>query len=367
MPMFASAPLPDVETIRQRLQVIFPEGLADRNYVTREVAAQIVFTMLYVDAIVDQGHMLGPVHVYRMGDTQAALQSDAQRATYREGISRRNARRRGTPWMRDNSREAIRDESLRSGLVLNGAVIEDRSLPTTSSRPRYALERGFAALFTLADGAFPEAAATWRTRHLAPAELARIQILHARPAADTVLVRVPSGETRSIASGPSSQIMRAVVQEFAPRFLEEPRILWMSDSRDHVVLQDDALMRAIGLPIAGQRLLPDLVLADTRPPIKLIFVEIVATDGPFTNERRDSVLRMTDDAGFECSSVHFVSAFSHRDASPLKRRFAALAENSFAWCMSEPELLIWIARGQHMPLNRTAWRATPDPSQQESP
>lgn len=42
-----------VTDIHERLHAIFPEGTANRNYVTREIAAKTVFVMLYIGAIED--------------------------------------------------------------------------------------------------------------------------------------------------------------------------------------------------------------------------------------------------------------------------------------------------------------------------
>ena len=47
------------------------------------------------------------------------------------------------------TREPIRDETLREGLVATGAVTERTDLATTSSKPRYASKANFAALFDL--------------------------------------------------------------------------------------------------------------------------------------------------------------------------------------------------------------------------
>jgi hypothetical protein len=142
------------------------------------------------------------------------------------------------------------------------------------------------------------------------------------------------------------------------RFLVSPRVLWMSESRNKVILQDNELMRSIGLPLDRSKLLPDMVLADVGAKIRLFFVEIVATDGPFTRERRDQILRLTDAAGFSRSAIHFVSAFEDRDSQPLKKRFSALADNTYVWCMAEPELLIWLTAGEPMTLSRTNWKAS---------
>ena len=43
MPLQTLLPVAEVQ---ERLQAIFPEGTANRNYVTREIAAKTVFVML---------------------------------------------------------------------------------------------------------------------------------------------------------------------------------------------------------------------------------------------------------------------------------------------------------------------------------
>ena len=43
--------LTPVSDIHERLQVVFPSGTANRNYVTREIAAKTVFVMMYIGAI----------------------------------------------------------------------------------------------------------------------------------------------------------------------------------------------------------------------------------------------------------------------------------------------------------------------------
>ena len=48
MPLPPLLAVPDIHT---RLQAIFPDGTANRNYVTREIAAKTVFVMLYIGAV----------------------------------------------------------------------------------------------------------------------------------------------------------------------------------------------------------------------------------------------------------------------------------------------------------------------------
>ncbi len=50
----------------------------------------------------------------------------------------------GKTWYLENSREQIRDETIRQGFITNNAAFERPGVPTTSSKPRYALRADFA-------------------------------------------------------------------------------------------------------------------------------------------------------------------------------------------------------------------------------
>ena len=71
--------LTPVSDIHERLRVIFPSGTANRNYVTREIAAKTVFVMMYIGAIEGSDHWIRPDQVTRMTDAQAAAASDKEK------------------------------------------------------------------------------------------------------------------------------------------------------------------------------------------------------------------------------------------------------------------------------------------------
>jgi hypothetical protein len=135
------------ELIAARLPLIFPDGTPNRTYCMRELAASTVFVGLYIGAIEGAGRYLGPIHVYRMTDTQASKSGNADREAYTSEVQKKGSPTPGRRWYADNTREPIRDETLRDGLVAVGAVVRREDLPTTSSAPRYALKEKFAALF----------------------------------------------------------------------------------------------------------------------------------------------------------------------------------------------------------------------------
>ena len=130
------------------------------------------------------------------------------------------------------------------------------------------------------------------------------------------------------------------------RVLEQPGVIWLSESRNQVVARDDRLAQAIGLAIDPGRNLPDLILVDLGPaePL-LIFVEVVATDGPVNEARQAALMAIATEAGFGEQQVAFVTAYTDRDAGTFKGSVSELAWRSFAWFMSEPEHIMVLHRG----------------------
>src|SRR5437016_2801238 len=161
------------DQIAERLPLIFPEGTPNRTYCVRDLAASTIFTALYIGAVEGSGRYLGPIHVYRMTGEQAAKSDTTDRNNYANGVQRKDFQVAGTRWYADNTREPIRDETLRDGLVAVGAILRREDLPTTSSSPRYALQRDFAALFdpTLEGERLESAIADFQVKHLSKSAL----------------------------------------------------------------------------------------------------------------------------------------------------------------------------------------------------
>lgn len=340
------------ELVLERLPLIFTEGTPNRQYCVRDLAASTVFTALYIGAVEGQDVYFGPVHVYRMTDMQAGEAELHQRLAYREAVRKKNVSIPGERWYADNTREPIRDETLRDGLVAIGAVTSRADLPTTSGAPRYALKRDFAALFdpALTGDALTVAIAAFQNAHLSKGALTRMAIMKAgaaaASAAEGVRVSFPNGETRFLAPGPSSTITKAVLECFALKFLEKPAVLWLSESGNKVVVRDEAIALSIGIKIEVDKNLPDLILCDLAPahPL-LVFVEIVATDGAMTPMRQQAIHALTDAAGFERKHIAFLTAYSDRQSTGFKKTVSQLAWNTYAWFSSEPENLLLMRAG----------------------
>jgi hypothetical protein len=262
-------------------------------------------------------------------------------------------------WYETDTREPIRDETLRSGLVALGAVVERPGLATTSDKPRYALASDFADLLMhLSAGAGePQALiAHWQSRHLTQAALSRVTLLRRgaihSASSDRIHVAFPNGETRLMRPGPSTTITKAVVEEFAPRFLREPGVVFLSESGDKVVARDEALANSIGLRLDYSRNLPDVILADVHADAhKVVFIEVVASDGAVSEQRKQALLLVASDAGFDASNIYFVSAFADRSAAPFRKLVSEIAWGTFAWFAGEPDKLLVFREGRSTELS----------------
>jgi len=157
-----------------------------------------------------------------------------------------------------------------------------------------------------------------------------------------------------MAPGPSSVISKAVIEEFAHRFLRTPAVLWVSESSAKIVARDDEMASRLKLKIAADRNLPDIVLVDLGDNrsggVLLVFVEVVASDGLVTPARQEALLKIATDAGFQSQRVAFVTAYVDRSHAAFKKTISELAWRSIAWFAAEPEHIMALHDGSQSPL-----------------
>lgn len=344
---------PSLALIRARLPVVFPPGLDYRSEATAERAARSVFVFLYVFAVEGvSGNRLRPAMVTSMSDTQAELLTPSQRITWWNAARRprRQSEAVAGRWYAENTREPIRDETFRAWKE-HGALLEDQ-LPTASAAPRYQLARDFADLFDPAlDGQLlAGVVAQWQARHLTSVARARLAL---RRQQDVTVagtsVRFPDGSARTIALGPSTPLVRAVIEQFVPVFLRSPVVLAVTESRQRLAYDDRQQLTRLGLK-PEERLMPDVLLADLDGPghdLRLVFLECVATGGPMSGARvRDlRVWLARNDLGNIPAA--FGSVFADRGDAAFRRYAGALAWETFAWFTTEPANIVVLLEQGH--------------------
>lgn len=341
-------PLLSIPEIHERLPLIFPLGLEMRGYLVREMAARVIWVFQYGGMEEGADRYLRPSFIYFYTKEQASLSSDAERLEWIKNARKQGFRPMGTRWYADNTREPIRDETIRAFLDI-GAVGKLAGVSTNSSDPIYFLKGDFAALFspTLEREEFDILSVAWQKKHLTPAARARMALLAAGKVkrTDEVTVLCPDSTVAKMAPGPSSIITKDVVEHFAVKFLPVPTLLWLSEGGKKVRYQDDATARALGLEIDAAKVLPDIIVAnvgETGEDTFLIFIEVVATDGPMNQARKDALLEVVRKSGFPESQCLFGTAFEDRAAPAFRKCLPTLAWGTFAWFRSEPDRVMWL-------------------------
>ena len=144
--MSSLPPLIPWKEIQSRLRDVFPSGSPNRAHCIWDISAKTVFVMLYIGAVAGRDAWARPDQVTRMTDQQARKTDDLSRREWTRKSLRPSKSWIADRWYAVNTRESIRDDSLRNALIPNGAVIERSGIATTSPAPRYALQASFASL-----------------------------------------------------------------------------------------------------------------------------------------------------------------------------------------------------------------------------
>lgn len=353
-------PVVDPEVAEERLAWIFPRQAFDST-MSGPLAGWAVASLIYMDAIAPAGE---DPPVWARPTTILWQQRNvlAERTEPKERVEWRTAALKGKkayeellerwdvglePRYRENSRETLRDEVLKVWLGHN-AVRQRPGLSTTSNKPRWALEGHFADLFdpALEGDEFTSAIDAWNEEYLdAGARLRAHRARESAAAEFAVTVTLPDGQKRTLEHGESSQILKGVIEQWAPRRLADPVVLTISEPGDKVFLGDQKTLTALGVQIDAANLLPDAVIVDLgTKPAEFWIIEAVHSDGPIHERRKAELLEWADTQRIRPEACRFLTAFVSRNAGPAKRRLKDLAEGTFAWYLDEPGLeLAWFA------------------------
>jgi hypothetical protein len=312
------------------------------------MAARTFFVALYGGFIEGSSRFFRPTTVTRFSDEQAALTSDDDRIKWLSTCHRGGKLHTaiGQPWYADNTREAIRDNLIRNRAIPIGVIARrDEQVATTSQKPTYALTIGFAELFDPAvTGAdLDTAIAAWQKKNLSTASLQRMRLLTQaiNQRQGEVSITLPTtGEILRLAPGAASVITRDVCEVLSRLMFEKPIVVHVSTSDQKTFPQLEKSMQAIGLQLDVSGELPDVIIVDIGDGLILAFIEVVSSDGPITELRKQALLKLAAEAGIDLINVRMVTAFEDRGDTVFKRRFSELARDSLVWFRTEPHLIV---------------------------
>jgi len=205
----------------------------------------------------------------------------------------------------ENSRESIRRYTLHH-FIQAGLVVQnpDKAVAVNSSKNVYQVPDEVLLLLQAwgADG-WPAALNGWE-------ELAGS--LQERWAAERemtmVPVTLPDGTAIRLTAGGQNPLIKAIVEEFAPRFAPGGQILYLGDAGEKYVVEEKQALADVGVAIDEHGKMPDVVIHDTARNWMML-VEAVTSHGPMSPLRKADLEELFE--GCEAGLV-FITAFPDR-------------------------------------------------------
>jgi hypothetical protein len=159
-----------------------------------------------------------------------------------------------------------------------------------------------------------------------------------RYARDRDLVQVPvvfeNGRLLELSPGAHCELIRDIIQEFAPRLAPGSRLVYAGDTGDKMAFFDQDLLSTLNVQIDNHGKMPDVVLYfESRN--WLLLVESVTSHGPVDAKRHQELTTL-----FRRSSAGlvFVTAFPRR--SLMSKYLPEIAWETEVWVAESPSHLI---------------------------
>jgi len=231
-----------------------------------------------------------------------------------------------------NTRETIRDEAVKffaeAGLLLRNPDQPDR--PTNSGKTVYQLEpTALSMLQSYGSDSWPKLLDAYRQQSAAiRAEIDRTRTLSRVP------VTLPDGKKLTLSAGGQNPLIKAVVEEFCPRFTPGAAIAYLGDTETKFLHLDAAYLAKLGIKLDSAAKMPDVVVHDIRRNW-LILIEAVTNTGPVDGKRRMELKQLFK--GSKAGLV-FVTAFETRKT--MQSFVSQISWESEVWIAEAPDHLI---------------------------
>lgn len=233
---------------------------------------------------------------------------------------------------KENTRETIRKDTLHQ--FVEASVAERNqlgSVPTNSPRysycltdemldvvrsfsPMYRGEMDLVELFLNNHGAL-------REKYLQKRQIDRVSVL-------------VNDEQYSFSPGAHNQLQKAIVEEFASRFLPKPEVLYIGDTEKKDLIKKADVLNDLGIEITDHDKLPDVIIQDKELGW-VVFVEAVVSTGPMSVKRVEEIEALSS----MCTRKRiYVTAFPN--LKTFKKFVGEVAWETEVWISDIPDHMI---------------------------
>jgi type II restriction enzyme len=232
-----------------------------------------------------------------------------------------------------NTRETVRRQVLHQFIQARIAEYNpfEPNLPTNSPRAHYAIsDDALMVIKTYGTNAWAGAVAQFIAAH---GSLANTYAKH-RSTGTLVPITLPDGSKIELSPGKHNDVQKAIIEQFAPRFAPEAKLLYIGDTAKKNVIMDAATLATLGLGADDHDKLPDVVLFDQKKKW-LFLIESVTSHGPMSPKRVFEIEeRLRDD---QVGPI-YVSAFP--DMAEFRKHMRDIAWETEVWIVEIPDHMI---------------------------
>lgn len=147
-------------------------------------------------------------------------------------------------------------------------------------------------------------------------------------------MQIEAGKEITLSPGDHSELIRAVVEEFGPRFAPGSVLVYAGDTGDKWAYFDAPLLAELGVDVDSHGKMPDVVLHYVERNW-LLLVESVTSHGPMDGKRHQELALLF--AGSKAGLV-YVTAFPNRTI--MSRYLGEIAWETEVWVADAPSHLI---------------------------
>lgn len=147
-------------------------------------------------------------------------------------------------------------------------------------------------------------------------------------------MRIARGKKITLSPGEHSELIRAIIEDFGPRFAPGSVLIYAGDTGDKWGYFDAPLLAELGVDVDSHGKMPDVVLY-IKEQNWLFLVESVTSHGPVDGKRHAELARLFD--GSKAGLV-YVTAFP--DRATMSRYLGEIAWETEVWVADAPSHLI---------------------------
>jgi len=231
-----------------------------------------------------------------------------------------------------NSRETFRRQTIHQ-LVAAGIALynpDDPARPVNSPKAVYQIEGDTLTLMrSFGTAAWNKNLAEYlKTRQTLTARYAKERDMKKLP------VKLATGETIRLSPGAHSELIKAIIEEFAARFVPGGVLIYAGDTGEKWGYFDKELLAKLGVTVDGHGKMPDVVLYYPEREW-LLLVESVTSHGPVDGKRHKELARL-----FAKSKAGLVYATAFPSRAIMARYLGEIAWETEVWCADAPSHLI---------------------------